>query len=169
MGLLQGGFSPVLGIEKDSACLRVTQAVKQLAHIIQGDVKDLTHYRKGMAEVLWSSFPCQAWSVAGKRQGATDERNLWPATVDAIDAVKPQWVLCENVRGLTFHRSKAECGRGEAPKPAECPRCYLDHVIMAQLRQRYAWADWTILDSADFGTAQHRRRIFIGAGPVPVG
>lgn len=47
---------------------------------------------------------CQAWSTAGKRLGAFDERNGWPWTFDIIQRLKPKWVFCENVTGMKKHR-----------------------------------------------------------------
>jgi site-specific DNA-cytosine methylase len=167
-GLLEAGVELQLGVEWDAKAVKIANAVG-LDHVIEGDVRDLS-LMAGVRHpgLMWSSFPCQAWSTAGKRKGAKDDRNGWPWTVDAIDAMQPQWFLGENVRGLTFHRAKAKCGRGKTPKPQDCPRCYLDHVIMPQLRERFAWADYQVLDSADFGTPQHRRRVFIAAGPRPI-
>jgi len=166
-GLRQAGLDLGLGVEWDRAAVQVAQAAG-LEHTVQADVRDASLYREGMADVLWSSFPCQAWSTAGKRKGAQDERNMWPATVDVVDHVQPRWVIAENVRGLTFHRGKAKCGKGKHPQPMLCPRCYLDHVIVPQLGKRFAWVDWRVLDSADYGTPQHRRRLFVVAGPRPI-
>jgi DNA (cytosine-5)-methyltransferase 1 len=54
----------------------------------------------GRIDILGGGFPCQPYSVAGKRQGKDDERHLWPAMLDVIRAVRPRWVVGENVRGL---------------------------------------------------------------------
>jgi DNA (cytosine-5)-methyltransferase 1 len=54
----------------------------------------------GRIDILSGGFPCQPYSVAGKRQGKDDERHLWPAMLDVIRAVRPKWVVGENVRGL---------------------------------------------------------------------
>jgi DNA (cytosine-5)-methyltransferase 1 len=113
-------------------------------------------------DLLWSSFPCQAFSTAGKRRGAQDERNGWPWTVDAIDRFKPAWFLAENVRGLLCHTSDG-CG-----DPMACPRCYFDAVILTELRERFECVGWWMLDAADFGVPQHRRRVIIWAGPAPI-
>lgn len=118
--------------------------------------------RRPAIDLLWSSFPCQAFSTAGKRQGAADERNGWPWTVDAIDRFKPTWFLAENVRGLLCHTSDG-CG-----DPMACPRCYFDAVILTQLRERFECVGWWMLDAADFGVPQHRRRVIIWAGPAPI-
>lgn len=164
-GLEEAGLDLELGIEWEADAVKVAQATG-LSHVIEGDVRDPElRQRVDRPGLLWSSFPCQAWSTAGKRQGAKDDRNGWPWTVDWIDAVSPRWFIAENVRGLTFHRGEADCDAGARPKPDDCPRCYLDGVILPQLRERFAWVDCRVLNSADFGTPQHRRRLFIVAGP----
>ncbi|MFX1705078.1 DNA cytosine methyltransferase [Chitinophaga sp. CC14] len=50
--------------------------------------------------VLSAGFPCQPFSVAGKRKGQTDDRFLWPATMRIISNILPQWIVLENVTGL---------------------------------------------------------------------
>lgn len=164
-GLEEAGLDLELGVEWEADAVKVAQATG-LSHVIEGDVRDPElRQRVERPGLLWSSFPCQAWSTAGKRQGAKDERNGWPWTVDWIDAVSPRWFIAENVRGLTFHRGEADCDAGARPKPDDCPRCYLDGVILPQLRERFEWVDCRVLNSADFGTPQHRRRLFVVAGP----
>ena len=59
---------------------------------------------RGLVDVVTAGFPCQPWTVQGKRQGELDDRNLWPDTIRIIREVAPEWVLLENVPGLLSNR-----------------------------------------------------------------
>jgi DNA (cytosine-5)-methyltransferase 1 len=60
---------------------------------------DFTIHR-GRIDVLTGGFPCQPYSVAGKRLGKDDERHLFPEMLRAIREIEPRFVVGENVRGL---------------------------------------------------------------------
>lgn len=60
---------------------------------------DFTEWR-GRIDVLTGGFPCQPFSVAGKRKGAEDNRYLWGEMLRAIRQIQPTWVVGENVNGI---------------------------------------------------------------------
>ena len=66
-----------------------------------GDITqtDFTIWRNRI-DVLTGGFPCQPYSLAGKRKGKEDDRHLWPEMLRAIREIQPGYIVGENVIGL---------------------------------------------------------------------
>lgn len=74
---------------------------------IFGDIRAFIHRKtgharsyRGLVDVLTGGFPCQPFSVAGRRLGGSDSRNFWPETIRCIGIVRPRFAFLENVPGL---------------------------------------------------------------------
>jgi len=100
-----------------------------------GDIKEaeFTIWR-GLIDVLSGGFPCQPYSLAGKRKGNQDDRHLWPYMLAAIKSIQPRWVVGENVyglinwsKGLVFHEVQTDLeAAGYEVWPYVLPACSIN-------------------------------------------
>lgn len=96
-------------------------------------------------ELLVGGFPCQAFSVAGKRAGFNDTRGTLFFDIARILKVKrPRHLVLENVKGLLSHDSGKTF-----------------QTILGVLTDLGYDVEWQVLNSKDFGVPQNRERIFI--------
>lgn len=114
-----------------------------------GDItKKITkEYIPNNFEILCAGFPCQAFSIAGKRGGFEDTRGtLFFEVAEIIKAKKPKAIFLENVKGLRNH------DKGKTLS-----------TILNVLREDldYYVPEPQILNAKEFGVPQNRERIFI--------
>ena len=96
-------------------------------------------------DLICGGFPCQSFSIAGKRKGFSDTRGTLFFEIARIAAVKkPKYLLLENVPGLLSH----DQGRTFA-------------AILSTLDELGYDVAWQVLNSANFGVAQSRKRVYI--------
>ncbi|MGH1313724.1 DNA (cytosine-5-)-methyltransferase [Bacillus toyonensis] len=100
---------------------------------------------RGQVDVICGGFPCQAFSIAGKRLGFAETRGtLFFEIARFAKEIQPRYLFLENVRGLLSH----EKGNTFA-------------TILSTLDELGYDAEWQVLNSKDFGVPQNRERVFI--------
>src|SRR4030095_13040211 len=97
-------------------------------------------------DVICGGFPCQPHSLAGRRGGATDDRDLWPHFARLIRECDPRWVVAENVPGLL----SSDAGRFFGTILGDQAACGYD-------------AEWDCLPAAAFGAPHRRDRVWLVA------
>ena len=93
------GIETVCQVEIDPFCQKVLAKNFPNAHR-HADIKTFDGRPWRGIDIVSGGFPCQPYSLAGKRAGNDDDRALWPEMLRVIREVAPTWVVGENVAGL---------------------------------------------------------------------
>ncbi len=100
----------------------IAEDVKELANDPDGNVPD--------CDVLTAGYPCQPFSLAGKRGGSEDDRHIWPYILQIVASKRPSWCVFENVYGhLTLGLDQVLSdleAEGYATRPFIVPACGVD-------------------------------------------
>lgn len=142
LGAQQAGYEVTACVERDRHALATLWANGLPAVEADTLVWDTTPYR-GTTDLVIGGPPCQPFSAAGRQTGESDPRDCIPHFIRIVDEIRPRLFVLENVRGLTFKRNSV----------------YLAHVLEsfpAVYNVTYA-----VLNAADYGVPQTRRRLFI--------
>lgn len=142
LGLERAGMTVVGQVEIDPYCQRVL--AKHWPEVPRhDDVRTCVAWWRSQSRppvhLLAGGFPCQPVSDAGQKLAQADERWLWPAMVEVIDAIRPEWILWENVSGLLT--------RGLVIVHAD--------LVRRGYRHRVGWAS-----ACAMGAPHARRRLF---------
>lgn len=151
-GILAGrllGHCCVGAVEIDSYCRGVLEARQRDGILepfpIHDDIKtfDATPWR-GHVDIVCGGFPCQPWSVAGKRKGCNDPRHLWPEMARVVGECRPPFVFAENVSMAAFADPWRDLrGMGYRVPPALC----LAAAEVGAPHRRKRW--WLLATDAD--------------------
>jgi len=94
-----GGFRTAWQVEINPFCNQIL--AKHWPNVKRyQDVKEINPEQLEKVDLICGGFPCQPASNAGRRKGTDDDRWLWPEFIRIVRAVRPTWVLAENVPGL---------------------------------------------------------------------
>lgn len=144
-GLDDAGWETVAAVEWDPAACKSFAANFPSVELLEADVSQIQWRSwQGKVELVAGGPPCQPFSVAGLQRSHSDVRNFIPAFVAAVEEIKPEAFLMENVPGL------------ETPRH----RPYLLTVVqyLSELGYEVSFAR---LNAADFGVPQFRHRLFV--------
>ena len=119
--------------------------------------------------IITGGFPCQPFSLAGKRNGTEDNRYLWPEMFRIIKELQPDWVVAENVAGITsmvFQGEVSEVGNysdlfNENNKVYELRQEYVLHRIIQDIESEGYEVQPFIIPAAAVGASHKRDRIWI--------
>jgi len=145
-GFTQAGFDVVQSVDFDKAC-KETFDLNYDQEMRLGDISQITPDDYPDHDVLVGGFPCQAFSVAGKRLGFNETRGtLFFNLADILHVRRPRAFMFENVKGLVGH---------DGGRTLE--------TILRTLREDlgYYVPEPKVLNSWDYGVPQNRERIFI--------
>lgn len=150
-GLLGGkllGWRTVCYVEREPFCIEVLKARIKDGFLDDAPIWDNIKTFNGRpwtgkVDILTAGFPCQPFSLAGKKLAQRDERNLWPETLRVIEEVRPAWCLLENVPGL-LGGSHGYFGQ-----------------ILRDLAERGFIARWECVSAAAIGAPHSRNRLWI--------
>lgn len=144
--LTEAGYKPecVFTSEIKPYAVKVLKANYKHKYI-EGDITQVKSADIPNFDILCAGFPCQAFSSAGKRQGFADTRGTLFFEVERILRDKrPKGFILENVEGLVNHDG------GRTLK-----------IIIDKLSELGYKVSFKVLNSADFGVPQERKRIYI--------
>ena len=150
LGMEMAGHEPVGYVEFDKFARKSYEAMydtegEWTAHDITEVTDKQWRELRGTVDVITGGFPCQAFSVAGKRGGFSDTRGtLFFEIARAAEQIQPRFLFLENVKGLLSH---------DKGKTFE--------TILYTLDELGYDAEWQVLNSKNFGVPQNRERVFI--------
>ena len=148
VGLDSAGWRIVSAFDNDADCCATHSANISRTPVVCDDVQGVRFKAFRGVDLIAGGPPCQPFSVAGHHLARHDARDMIPDFVRAVREAKPVAFMMENVPGLATPRNAA----------------YLAQVI-AQLSSIGYTVHNAILDAADFGVPQHRRRLFLVGVP----
>lgn len=145
LGLHRAGWETIAAIEWDAYACQTYKKNHPTVEIFQNDAREVD-FRQWFGEVdlLAGGPPCQPFSVAGKQNAAEDERDMIPTFIDAVAKVSPKAFLMENVSGLMAVRHHS----------------YLGNIIRVLENLGYV-VRAEVLDAANYGVPQYRKRLFV--------
>lgn len=145
LGLKRAGYRVLANVELDRDAMETYSSHDADATHYNDDVRKVSFERyKGAADLVVGGPPCQPFSIGGLRKAQADERDMIPEFIRCLRECQPEAFIMENVPGLIQKQT----------------RPYFDWV-MSQLSACGFQLNWAVLNSADYGVPQKRRRLIV--------
>jgi DNA (cytosine-5)-methyltransferase 1 len=158
------GYRTVCVVERETACSgRLAARVQEgsVSEFAQWD--DITTFDgkpwRGVIHIISAGFPCQPFSVAGKRKGTGDVRWIWPDIARIIGEVDPEAVFLENVPGL-LNEPGCDFDRWDMEASATDSTGGMA-TVLRDLDGLGFHVEWESIRASDVGAAHGRKRVFI--------
>ena len=139
MGLERAGMKTIAFCEKDKFCQKVLKKHWPDVPVFEDIAKLKGEMIHETIDLICGGFPCQPFSVAGKRKGKEDVRHLWPEMLRIIQETNPSFVLGENVAGIINLELEQVCidleSEGYEVQPFIIPAC----AVNAPHRRDRVW------------------------------
>jgi DNA (cytosine-5)-methyltransferase 1 len=143
LGLERAGMEVIWQSEIDPYACRVLKKHWPLVPNL-GNIKEIEWSNVERPDVICGGYPCQPFSLAGKRAGENDPRHLWPYVRNAISELRPRYAVLENVRGHTTLGGT---------------------TVIGELTALGYDAEWRIVSAESVGAPHRRDRLIIVAYP----
>ncbi len=147
LGFSHAGFSVEWANEIDRDACKTYRLNFPETQLVEIDIRLLDTNRVNKVDVITAGFPCQPFSVCGKKQGFSDQRgNLFFEIMRFVDCFQPKVIFLENVANLAEHDNGKTF-----------------NIIHNEFASRDYYIRYIIADACDYGIPQHRTRMYIVA------
>ncbi len=142
LGLERAGIEHIALVEIDRHACTTLRYNRPKWNVIQADIRDFDASPYKGVDLVSGGLPCPPFSIAGKKLGKNDERNLFPAAIRIVQQVRPRAIMIENVRGIL-------------------DAVFQDYrdFVRGMLEEMGYRGDWQLLNASDYGVPQLRPRV----------
>jgi DNA (cytosine-5)-methyltransferase 1 len=144
IGFHRNGFEPIICVDNDPESCKTIRMNSDWP-IFEGDVRTFDYV--GNVDGVIGGPPCQGFSSAGKGNPDDPRNFLWREYFRVVASTKPSFVVLENVTGMLHQKNRHQLAS-----------------LIAQLEGLGFIVSYGVLNAADFGVPQNRRRLFVLAG-----
>ncbi len=142
----KGDIEFIFSDDNDPYCRETYEVNFNNSHFISDDILKIDINKIPEFDILLAGFPCQAFSIAGKKKGFDDKRGiLFFKIVEILEKKQPSTFFLENVKHLKNHDKK---------------KTFLEIIRILEEDLNYK-IHFKVLNAVDFGLPQNRKRLFI--------